>query len=139
MINGMPIPVIRDTMAKLIAEGKATLRDIRDEVEYVVENFNSIVLEEGFLETVMALTSMWDMTEYVHVLKNILEMFRSGEKPIAGSEVTIFFRQSGKRISLSKAYDARIGELAEPEPRNTPRGIVYVYELEVARAGRVGK
>jgi len=138
IVNGVPIPIVRKQIQDRIAGGKATFKDIKEEIRYIVDNFNEVLTKEGVLESLWELRTGFDLREYRTELMNIVTVLEEGEIG-GGSEVTIMFEQSGERLSLDRAYSVPLSSIVEAEPVNTRKGIFYVYRFGVARAGRVGQ
>jgi len=135
VVNGIPIPITRkDTVIK-IEEGKATFYDIKNEIEYVMNNAAEVMAVEGVIEILMDYLGQIDIRAYILRLKNILNMINEGEKK--GGEIMVRFEQSGERFTIKQAYGIKLSYV-EPDPVNTKFGFIYVYKFGVARAGRVG-
>ena len=137
IMNGIPIPIVRGDIESKILAKKATFKDIKDELRYVVENFSEVMAQEGVLEALMEFFEEYDLREYREQLTNILVMLEEGEIA-GGSEVSVMFEQSGDRLTLERALNTRIASIVEAEPVNTGKGLFYVYKFGVARTGRVG-
>lgn len=136
VINKTPVPIIREEVKEKIAKKTATFRDIKEEIEFVVENLNEILVQEQVLEVIKYLSEEFDLREYVLSLKNLLGMLNMGES--GSAEVLITFEPTKERLHLDKAYETPLADVAELGAINTEKGIVYVYTLGVAEPGRIG-
>ena len=134
-INETPIPVIRkETQAKFDGN-KATLRDLIEEVEYVLENLHDVLTREGVVEMLISHYGRdWDLTLYGRELSNILNMLKQGAEVSASYMLAV----GGQILSIKDNLDKNVLEIIEPEAKNTKYGIVYIYRFSIVQAGRVG-
>jgi len=137
IINGVPIPIIRNETVAKIAEDKATFRDVKEEIEYVLEHIVEILAMEGVIDILMQFVQDLTPRDYMIKLKNILNLINEGEKQGMSSQIAVRFEKTGEKFNVLEVYDIKLSYV-EPDTINTKFGFVYVYRFGIAKMGRVG-
>lgn len=136
MINNTPIPIVRRETEEKIIKKTATLKDIKEELEFIIENLNEILVQPGVLEVVKYLSEVFDLRAYTLTLKNILGMLKKGEARPA--EVSVLFKPTKMRLSVDKAYETPLASVTELGTINLEGGIIYMYSLSLSESPRSG-
>ncbi len=132
IINGTPVPVVRDETVNKIESNNLTLKDILEEAKYFLANGESLIAIKGVLEAMLPFMSV-ELAEYWDDLRNKIGLL---EKGFSAKDVGI--RLDSKRLEFKNVVGKNILELVKPKQRQTEYGYVYSIELTILGEGHVG-